>query len=186
MRRRSYLQAVGAAVSAGVAGCGGDDRQPSGPVLSMASSAVPAGATIPSEFTCDGADVSPPLSFSDVPGSAASLGVVIDDPDAGDDPFTHWLLWDLPPDVGSIPRDVARAETVDALGDAVQGTNDFGTIGYRGPCPPAADPPHTYRFRAFAFGERLGLDPGADAAAFDAAIEGVIVGTGGFLSTYDR
>ncbi|MFB6104066.1 MAG: YbhB/YbcL family Raf kinase inhibitor-like protein [Halobacteriaceae archaeon] len=186
MHRRTFLAGVGATGASAVAGCGGEEARPREAVLSMTSSAVPAGGSIPVAFTCDGEDVSPPLAFGDVPASAASLAVVIDDPDAGAEPFTHWLVWDIPPDIGSIPRDVPSTETVEALGGAVQGTNDFGSIGYRGPCPPAADPPHTYRFRAFAFGEPLALDPGAEADAFRTAIEDVIVGTGGFLSDYDR
>lgn len=186
MRRRRYLTALGSTIGVAVGGCTQERSPAASTVLSLSSSAVAAGASIPVAFTCDGADVSPPLSFGDVPGSTESLAVMVDDPDAGSEPFTHWLLWDLSPDVGHIPRNVPDTETVPSLGDARQGTNGFDTVGYRGPCPPPADDAHTYRFRAYAFKERLGLEAGATASAFNDAIDGRLVGTGGFLADYDR
>lgn len=186
MRRRDVLALVGAVAVTGVAGCTGDAGDGVGPMVSLTSSAVPAGSDVPREYTCDGVDVSPPLTIDTVPDQTTSLAIVVDDPDAGEQPFTHWLLYDIPPMRTTIPRDIPPTETVLALDNAKQGRNDFGTIGYRGPCPPREDAAHTYRFRVFAFEEHLDIDAGASRSMFNAALTGLIVGTGGFLSSYGR
>jgi Raf kinase inhibitor-like YbhB/YbcL family protein len=88
--------------------------------------------------TCEGEDVSPPLAWSGVPEGTASLALVVDDPDAPSGTFTHWLAWGIDP-----------AASVLGEGEAapVEGQNDFGSVGWRGPCPPPGHGPHRYFFR---------------------------------------
>ncbi|XVH32155.1 YbhB/YbcL family Raf kinase inhibitor-like protein [Haloferacaceae archaeon DSL9] len=123
---------------------------------------------IPEQYTCDGANVSPPIAVSDAPRRAASLALVFDDPDAPTaDPFVHWLVWDISVDAAEIPAGIPPSETVAALDGAGQGTNSAGELGYTGPCPPADDPPHTYRLTVYALDATLGLDAGSERDAFE-------------------
>jgi len=172
--RREVLRALGGVTALGpvFAGClgtgnGGDGTTrtgttvPTSTSMTVSSPAFSAGASVPARFTCDGEDVSPPLSFDGVPGDAAALALVVDDPDAPGGTFTHWLLWNLPPDVTEIPANVPTDRTVASLDGARQGMNDFGAVGYRGPCPPSGDDAHTYRFTLYALGGSLDVEAGA-------------------------
>jgi len=108
---------------------------------------------------------------------------VVDDPDAPGTTFTHWLLWNVPAETTAIP---AAAETVDALGGARQGENDFGEVGYRGPCPPTGDGPHTYRFRGYAIDSTLDLSAGAGAASVTGALEDARLATDVHTGIFER
>lgn len=170
--RRRLLGTLGIGL-AGVAGCLGSPdvgQEPATGDFQVSSSAIPEGETIPTQYTCDGADQSPPLSIADVPDGAASLALVLDDPDAPGGTFTHWLLWNLPVDRTAIPEAVPREPTVDALGGARQGTNDFDEVGYRGPCPPG-DAVHTYRFMLYALDATLDVGAGESADVVRPAID---------------
>ncbi len=163
----------------------GDGNADAGPALS--SPAFNPGASIPPKYTCDGADVSPPLRVRETPDGVESLALVVDDPDApSDSPFVHWLLWNVPPDTETIPAEVPQEPTVSMLDGAVQGTNDFGEIGYRGPCPPEGDGPHTYRFTILALDTTLDLDPGVDRDAFQATADSNARGETTVTATYER
>lgn len=154
---------------------------------SLATSAFASGESIPPRFTCEGEDVSPPLAVESVPTGADSLALIVDDPDApGTDPFVHWLLWNVPPGTTRISSGIPRTETVDSLGGAAQGTNDFDAVGYRGPCPPAGNGPHTYRFRLHVLDSMLSLDPGADRSAVEGAMAGHQVGDATLTGTFQR
>ncbi len=113
---------------------------------------------VPTEYTCEGADVSPPLAWDNVPDTAESLALIVDDPDTPGRTFTHWILFNLSPDQMQLPRDfdVHPAETEPP---PVEGTNDFGDTGYGGPCPPPGDDSHRYFFRLYALDTTLGLGP---------------------------
>ena len=141
---------------------GATETTAGGGQFALSSSAFDNGGTIPTRFTCDGENVSPPLSIADPPEETQSFALLLTDPDAPSPPFVHWLLWDLPADVREIPANVPNSPIIDSLGGAKQGTNGAGEIGYTGPCPPEGDPRHTYLFSLFALEESLGLDPGAD------------------------
>jgi len=171
-------------------GGGGDPDASSGATLSgspsIASPAFDDGDSIPTRFTCDGENVSPELSIAELPADASSLALLVDDPDAPGGTFTHWLLWDVPASTEAIPEDVPRGESVGGLNGARQGTNDADVVGYSGPCPPAGDGPHRYRFRLHALGEPLDLDAGADRAAFDEALSAVARSGSVLRGTYDR
>lgn len=165
MRRRTLLRATAGAVALGGLGTASGQETTTaddGGGFDLTASAWENGAAIPTEYTCEGENVSPSLAISDPPEGTESLALVMDDPDAPNPPFVHWLLWDVPPDATEIPRDVSASETVEALGGAAQGTNGTGELGYVGPCPPEGDPRHTYLFSLFALEESLDLGPGAE------------------------
>jgi len=124
--------------------------------LTLSSSAFAADAPIPREFTCDGSNVSPPLAWTGVPAGAAALVLIVDDPDAKD--FVHWIVLDLPGADGNLPKAVATSAATPQ-----QGKNDFGKVGWGGPCPPSGT--HHYRFTLTALGAPLGLtgQPGGSA-----------------------
>src|SRR5437899_11902207 len=111
-----------------------------GAKMKITSSAFQEGGNIPSKFSCDGADTSPPLQISDIPSGAKSLVLIIDDPDAPSGLFTHWAVWNISPQTSTI--DEGRTPK------GVQGTNDSGKSGYGGPCPPSGT--HRYYFKIFA------------------------------------
>jgi Raf kinase inhibitor-like YbhB/YbcL family protein len=161
------------------AGCTGTQDPLAGAPQSIdvASSAFSPGESIPPRYTCDGDDISPPLSWTGVPAGAASLVLVMDDPDAPAGTFTHWLAWNISPRTDGVPEDVA--------GDGiVLGTNDFGTIGYAGPCPDSGV--HRYRFRILALDTVLPLGPGAGRGEVNLAVEGHVIAWGELQGTYGR
>ena len=125
------------------------------------------GKTIPARYTCQGLDISPRLTFSGVPAGAKSLTLVVEDPDAPGGTFTHWIVWNIP------PKNMRLGEGGRAPEDAVEGTNDFGNVGYGGPCPPSGT--HRYFFQLSALDTVLALKPGASRKDFDAAIKGHIL-----------
>jgi Raf kinase inhibitor-like YbhB/YbcL family protein len=174
------------------AGCGGDDESPSPPGggtdtgaadepaadLTVESSAFAEGEPIPAEHTCEGANTSPPLSWSGLPEGTQSVAIWLDDPDAPGGAFTHWLAWDLDPGAGGV--DAGQAAPV-------EGANDAGENGYFGPCPPGGDGPHRYVFHVYALDlAELGLPAGSDAAALRAALEGHILAEGEYSGTFER
>lgn len=144
----------------------------------LTSSAFDDGAPIPREYGYTERNVNPPLSLADVPEDAASLAVVMDDPDALEPAgkiWDHWLVWNVPADIGTIPEDY------DAAG-ATEGRNDFGEPDYGGPNPP--DGRHTYRFVAYALDTTLSLGPGATKDDLEAAIEGHVLAEATLVGTY--
>lgn len=183
VERRAFLGSVAMALT-GMAGC--TDSPADAGDLTISSPAFDEGDIIPEEFTCSGDDISPPLSFEETPPEAESLAVIVDDPDAPGRTFTHWLIWNIDTDETTIPAAVDPGETVGVLGGARQGTNDFGTVGYRGPCPPEDDGPHTYRFRGYALESTVALEPGSERGAVEPALENVAVATGRLTGEFER
>jgi len=147
-----------------------------GATMKITSSAFHEGGSIPSKFTCDGSDTSPPVQISDVPAEAKSLVLIADDPDAPGGLFTHWLVWNIPPQTSSI----AEGSTP----KGVQGANDFGKSGYRGPCPPPGT--HRYSFKIFALDRELELHAGAKRSQVDAAMKGHVIARGELVGRYAR
>ena len=129
--------------------------------FSLTSPAFADGAAIPREHTCRGDDVSPPLAWHGVPAGAAALLLFVDDPDGRD--WVHWAVLDLPGSDGQLPRAVPPAADPPR-----QGRNDFGKVGYGGPCPPSGN--HHYRFTLYALSAPLGLPGHPDGAAIRAAL----------------
>jgi Raf kinase inhibitor-like YbhB/YbcL family protein len=116
------------------------------------------GFPIPRDYTADGRNDSPPLRWSDPPADTRGFALVCDDPDAPRGTFTHWVLFNLPPETRELAPGVTQASTLP--NGARQGTNDFGRIGYGGPSPPPGKP-HRYLFKLYALNTQLGLNPGA-------------------------
>lgn len=155
------------------------------PEPSIRTSAFTHGESISEEYTCEGEDRSPELTIADVPDDAAALAVVVDDPDAPGGTFTHWLLWNVPPDAVGIPEGVAPRKEVTDL-DAIQGENDFGDVGYRGPCPPEGDDPHEYRFTLYVLDEELTVDAGAPRPPVQDELDDKTTASDQFTGTFSR
>jgi len=149
----------------------------------ISSRSFPNGGEIPRKFTCDGADVSPELSWTDAPAGTQSFALISDDPDAPVGTWTHWVLFDLPANISSLPENISK---VDELPNkARQGRNDFRKIGYNGPCPPPGKP-HRYFFKLYALGTKLGLKTGASKQQVEQAMEGHILGRTEWMGKYQR
>jgi Raf kinase inhibitor-like YbhB/YbcL family protein len=152
--------------------------------FSLSSPAFADGAAIPVEHTCDGADASPPLAWSDAPPGTRAFALIADDPDAPAGTWVHWVLYNLPPATSQLPGRIAKVETLD-LGGARQGRNDFRHPGYGGPCPPAG-PAHRYFFKLYALDAPLELRPSAQKQDVEAAMQGHTLGVAQLMGTYAR
>jgi Raf kinase inhibitor-like YbhB/YbcL family protein len=151
--------------------------------LKISSTAFSDGADIPKQYTCEGADMSPALSWSGAPSSARSFALIADDPDAPVGTWVHWVYFDLPANATSLPENVAKSDDPPSGGH--QGHNDFKKVGYGGPCPPAGKP-HRYFFKLYALDRQLGL--GADATKQDVekAMQGHTLAQGQLMGKYKR
>ncbi len=151
--------------------------------LTVSSSAFQEGDKIPAKYTCEGQDVSPSLAWSEPPAGTRSLALIVDDPDAPGGVFTHWLLFNIPPDSRELPEAVpTQAELASG---ALQGKTDFGRTGYGGPCPPPGRP-HRYQFTLYALDQPLDLEGGASKKQLLSAMEGHILAQGQLTGTYQR
>ena len=150
--------------------------------LSLSSPAFQEGEDIPITYTCDGQDVSPPLTWGEPPSETQSFALIMDDPDAPGGVFTHWLLFNLPADSRELLEAVPPNELANG---ALQGKNDFGTIGYGGPCPPPG-PAHHYRFTIYALDQALDLMTDASRKQVIDAITGHILARGQLTGMYQR
>lgn len=156
--------------------------QKEGGKIQVSSTAFEEGGLIPPQYTCDGADVSPPLSWQSIPEGARSIALIADDPDAPMGTFVHWVLYDLPADVRELQENVPDAKTLP--NGAKQGANGFGRIGYGGPCPPGGT--HRYFFKIYALDTPTNLSPGQKKAQLLKAMEGHILAQGQIMGKYKR
>ncbi|MDX1664198.1 MAG: YbhB/YbcL family Raf kinase inhibitor-like protein [Candidatus Promineifilaceae bacterium] len=150
-------------------------------LLTLRSPAFTEGDFIPPQYTCDGADIAPPLTWHDLPSDVESYALIVDDPDAPGGTWTHWIVYNIPPEVEEFPEDLS-SEHEPALG--VEGVNSWGESGYRGPCPPEGE--HRYFFKLFALNTVLDLEAGADRDAVLEAINGHILAEGQLMGVYER
>ena len=137
---------------------------------------------IPPQYTCDGADISPPLSWSNVPPAAKSIALVADDPDAPAGTWVHWVAYGLPPAVDSLPENIPKIDTLS--GGGIQGRNDFHRMGWNGPCPPGGT--HRYFFKVYALDTMLNLPAGKTKQEIEKAMKGHILAKGELAGTYTR
>jgi hypothetical protein len=151
--------------------------------LTVSAAAFASGADIPQNFTCDGSDVSPALEWSAPPEGTETFAVIMEDPDAPGRTWVHWVLYDLPAALHGLPEGVP-ADGELASG-ARQGRNDFGKVGYGGPCPPPGLA-HRYHFKLYALDKTLGLPAGTTKPAVERAMRGHIVATAEFTGRYRR
>lgn len=143
--------------------------------LDVISESFGDGSEIPGKHTCEGEDVNPQLTIGDVPGKAEQLAIIMDDPDAPAGTFNHWVVWGLTP-----------GENVDeASSPGIQGKNDFGSIGYKGPCPPPGKP-HRYFLRVYALDSPLKLDEGASRGDLETAMQGHVLAKGETMGIFGR
>jgi Raf kinase inhibitor-like YbhB/YbcL family protein len=149
----------------------------------VTSPAFSAGEAIPKEFTCDGPDVSPKLSWSDPPSKTQSLALIMDDPDAPVGTWVHWVLYDVPADMKELPEGGPKQEQL--ASGARQGRNDFGKIGYGGPCPPPGKP-HRYFFKLYAIDTKLNLKSGVTKSDLERAMKGHILAQAELIGRYGR
>ena len=150
--------------------------------IKITSSAFEDGGLIPAKYTCDGADVSPPLQWNKVPEGTKSIALICDDPDAPMGTWVHWVIFGLPADIRELAEDVPPDKTLP--NGARQGTSDFGRIGYGGPCPPSGT--HRYFFKIYALDAELDLPAGARKRDLLKAVEGHILGQGDLVGKYKR
>lgn len=148
----------------------------------ISSSAFENEGMIPKKYTCEGEDASPPLSWNGVPENAQSLVLIVYDPDAPMGTFYHWILYNIPPNVNSLPENIPKDPNTPY---GLQGRNDFGKIGYGGPCPPPGSK-HRYYFLILALDTKLDLEPGAKAKDVLKAAEGHILAKGEYMGYYGR
>ncbi len=144
--------------------------------MSFSSQEFRNGGEIPIRFTCDGENVIPPMTIDRTPGDASSLVIIIEDTNSKPEGFTHWLIYNIDPsrqniEFGKTPEE---AET---------GRNDFGNVGYGGPCPPQAEA-HKYNFKVYALKTKLAIEGNATRTEVERAMQGMIIAQGGFSGIY--
>jgi Raf kinase inhibitor-like YbhB/YbcL family protein len=154
--------------------------------LMLTSTAFTAGASIPAKYTCDGANVSPPLSWSDVPPGTKSLALIVDDPDAPDPvapqrTWVHWVVYDISPDAAGLPEGAGQHALP---GGARMGSNDWSKTSYGGPCPPIGR--HRYFHKLYALDVVLPELAHPTKAALEKAMQHHIVGKAELIGTYER
>jgi Raf kinase inhibitor-like YbhB/YbcL family protein len=145
--------------------------------LKITSPVFSEGETIPVKYTCDGSDLSPQMDLTAVPQGTQSLALIADDPDAPMGTCVHWVLFDLPPDLVSLPEG--------ASGTGTQGKNSSQSLSYGGPCPPKGAP-HRYYFKLYALDSLLNLAEGATKAEVEKAMQGHILAQGQLMGKYGR
>jgi len=182
LRRTAWSVAAGVLLLV-VALPGCRDSIARGQTMNLSSTSFQDGSQIPAKYTCSGTGISPQLAWSAPPAKTASLALIVVDPDAPRGTWVHWVLYNLPAGTRALP------EGLPALGQlpdgALQGRNDFGKIGYGGPCPPPGSP-HHYVFTLYALDAKLNLPVGATQAQVEAAMQGHILANVRLVGLFQR
>ncbi len=165
--------------------CSRHDLSTSG-TISVSSPTIPAGGTIPRihAMTPKGQNVAPAISWSGIPEGTKEIVVIVDDPDAGATPFSHWVVYGISPTATGLPEGIPADEPT-ARG-VTQGHNDFKRLGWGGPDPPEGDRPHHYAFWVYALSKPLELPPGEWRGSIIEALRGRTLATGHMLATYGK
>jgi len=150
--------------------------------IKLMSTAFNEGEMIPSKYTCNGLDVSPPLSWISVPEGTKSLALICDDPDAPFGTWVHWVLFNLPPELHELPENIPAEKELE--NGAKHGKNDFHDFGYGGPCPPSGT--HRYLFKLYALDTEIVLEPGIKKAKLVKAMKGHILAEGKLMGKYKK
>jgi Raf kinase inhibitor-like YbhB/YbcL family protein len=151
--------------------------------IELTSTAFRDGDTIPTQYTADGRNVSPPLTWQGTPDGTRSLALICEDPDAPRGTWTHWVLFNLPADVHELSEGVPAEKALPS--GATQGSNDFGKPGYGGPSPPRGKP-HRYFFKLYALDQALDLPASTDRGRLLSAMKGHVLGEGQLMGKYGR
>jgi len=144
--------------------------------MNLTSTTFQNNAPIPSEYTCDGVDLSPPLGISDVPANAKSIVLIMDDPDAPVGTWDHWVVFNIPPSTKEIQKGTEPK--------GVGGRNSWGRTGYGGPCPPSGT--HRYFFKFYSLDTQLNLPEGSTKKELEKAMQGHIIAQAQLMGTYKR
>lgn len=181
---------------AGPSGCKGpgpkEQKRPKRPgagamAIRIESEAFGPNQAIPRKYTGEGQDISPPLRWSNLPEGTKQLALIVDDPDAPrPEPWVHWLLYNIPPNVDSLPEAIETEKTLKTPAGAMQGKSSWGRIGYGGPMPPPGHGVHHYHFKLYALDAELELKPGLEKDGLLMVITGHILGEGELVGTYQR
>ena len=150
--------------------------------MKITSTAFSEGDMIPRQYSCDGEDISPPLSWTGAPEGTKSFALIADDPDAPVGTWVHWVMYNIPESVTELPENVPPAEQLQ--NSSVHGINDFRKIGYGGPCPPGGT--HRYYFKFYALDTLLDLDAGASKKELLRAMKDHVLAEGQLMGTYSR
>ncbi len=150
--------------------------------IKVTSSVFEDGERIPSRYTCDGQDISPPVSWQGVGEKAVTVALICDDPDAPMGTWVHWVVWNIPADTGGFDEAVPADDQLE--NGARQGITSFGTPGYGGPCPPSGT--HRYYFKVYALDTELDIPADSNKEDLLAAMEGHILAQGQLMGRYAR
>ncbi|MAH51712.1 YbhB/YbcL family Raf kinase inhibitor-like protein [Candidatus Pacearchaeota archaeon] len=145
--------------------------------MKITSPAFQQNEKIPSKYTCDGPNFSPPLTISNIPSQAKTIALIVDDPDAPTKTWVHWVVFNIP-----VPSEAV--EISEAGSPGISGGNDFGTTGYGGPCPPSGT--HHYFFKAFALDTQLDLQEGATKQQVENAMQSHVLDNSELVGLYSR
>ena len=151
--------------------------------MELKSSAFKNNGMIPRLYTCDGKNISPPLEWTEVPAGTQSVAIIVDDPDAPKATWVHWIVYNLSPKSNSLPQSVPVMPALET-GKAFQGKNDFGNLGYGGPCPGSGT--HRYYFKIYAVDQMLDLQGDVNKKKLTEAMKGHILAEGQLVGIYKR
>jgi Raf kinase inhibitor-like YbhB/YbcL family protein len=151
--------------------------------MQLETSAFKPGSDIPRQFTCDGSNISPALTWNGPPDRTQSFALVMEDPDAPGRRWVHWVIYDLPAEERELREAIPPEGSLPS--GARQGLNDFRRLGYGGPCPPPG-PPHRYFFKLFALDRKLELDAGATRSHLDRSMRGHVLAQADVMGRYRR
>ncbi len=175
-------------VRAGFEKIAGEDRAfaETPDTIALTSAAFEDGGSIPAQYTADGAKISPPLAWSNLPPGTQAVALLVEDPDApAPEPLVHLLAWDLPPSQGSVTGGLFKSPGHDGLNEDL-GKNSYLQAGWLPPDPPTGHGPHLYVFQAFALDKALSFDGTPGRKRFLEAIEGHVLAKGMLIGTYER
>jgi Raf kinase inhibitor-like YbhB/YbcL family protein len=150
--------------------------------LTITSSAFSQGGEIPSKHTCDGADISPPLSWKGAPSNAKSFALICDDPDAPMGTWVHWVVYNIPASMFELGENITSPGL--SANGALEGMNDFRKTSWGGPCPPGGV--HRYFFKLYALDVMLDLNRGSNKAQLMSAMKGHVLAEGQLMGRYSR
>ncbi|MFA5792866.1 MAG: YbhB/YbcL family Raf kinase inhibitor-like protein [Candidatus Gracilibacteria bacterium] len=145
--------------------------------MNISSTAFQEGQTLPAKYTCQGDDINPPLNFAEVPETAKSLALIVDDPDAPSGTWTHWTAWNIDPSQTQINEDSVPK-------NAIEGTTSWGSAGWKGPCPPSGS--HRYYFKLYALDQMLNLNETAKVDELLKAMDGHIIDKASLQTYYQK
>jgi Raf kinase inhibitor-like YbhB/YbcL family protein len=151
--------------------------------INLMSDVFNEGELIPTRHTCDDINISPPLRWDSLPERAISFAILCEDPDAPMGTWTHWIIFNIPPDVLELSAEIKNEENLER--GIIQGINDFGYAGYGGPCPPEGEK-HRYFFRIYALDTTLNIGPGVKREEFLKALNENVLDEGYLMGIYGR